>query len=108
MLAALEGDDIVVDILIACVSPLTVVTLWHSVCHSVCHSFVTPLSLLWYSFVTLSPPLQRASLEAVDNDGFTARHLAYQNNHVRTVALLDNARFAYGESKGEGNDVMMR
>ena len=34
-------------------------------------------------------------MNAKDKDGHTARSLAFKNNHVKTVTLLDNASYIY-------------
>ena len=45
--------------------------------------------------------LQGADMNAKDKDGHTARSLAYNKHHVRTVTLLDNAVFIYRRMSGE-------
>ena len=39
-------------------------------------------------------------MNAKDKDGHTARSLAYNKHHVRTVTLLDNAVFIYRRMSG--------
>ena len=45
-------------------------------------------------------PVQGADMGAKDKDGHTARSLAYNKHHVRTVTLLDNALFIYRRMSG--------
>jgi hypothetical protein len=40
-------------------------------------------------------------MNAKDKDGHTARSLAYNKHHVRTVTLLDNAVFIYRRMSGK-------
>ena len=110
MVAALEGDEIIVDILIACVSDHQVcmcvcVCVCVCVCMHVCIHVLTGVCFYLCTIVVRIHALscfQGANLLQKNKEGLTARSLAFNNNHVRIVTLIDNAaRLLQEEVEGD-------
>jgi len=57
--------------------------------------------LFCFVFIYLFFVIQGAELWAKDKNGRTARYLAYERHHVRTVTLLDNAQYMSRPMSGE-------
>ena len=57
--------------------------------------------LQMYMYFSVASFVQGADMNAKDKDGHTARSLAYNKHHVRTVTLLDNAVFIYRRMSGK-------
>jgi hypothetical protein len=50
---------------------------------------------------TTTTTTQGASLQQKNSEGLTARSLAFNNNHVRIVTLIDNTARLLQEEEGE-------